>query len=337
MTKNKKNIINALVLVGITIIVLYFSLKDDFENIMVQLKTINIWWLILAFIIVIIYWLLRSKAINIFTRKFMPKTKYRSSLQLMIRTQFFNAVTPFATGGQPYQIYHLVKDGVRMTTATSIIIQNFIVYQIAIVLLGGIAVISNRIFSLFAKNILISRLVTLGFAINTSIIVILFIVAFSEKLNRKLIHFGITVLTKLRIVKDKQKKLSEWDEYIIKFHESAVILLENKKQFLFSIFLNFLALCFLYSIPLVLLYATGDYQSFHILEAIVTSAYVMLIGSFVPIPGGSGGLEYGFIVFYGNFIGGPKLTAIMLLWRFVTYYFGMIVGAINLNMRKVKS
>ncbi len=63
----------------------------------------------------------------------------------------------------------------------------------------------------------------------------------------------------------------------------------------------------------------------------------MLIGSFVPIPGGSGGLEYGFIVFYGNYIGGPKLTAIMLLWRFVTYYFGMIVGAINLNMRKVKS
>ena len=67
MTKNKKNIINALVLVGITIIVLYFSLKDDFENIMIQLQTINIWWLILAFLIVIIYWLLRSKAIIIFT------------------------------------------------------------------------------------------------------------------------------------------------------------------------------------------------------------------------------------------------------------------------------
>lgn len=337
MKNQKKNIINVVVLIGITLLVLYFSLKDDFENIMMQLRTINLGWLLVAFSLVIIYWLLRSKAINIFTRKFMPKTKYRSSLQLMIRTQFFNAVTPFATGGQPYQIYHLVKDGVRMTTATSIIIQNFIVYQIAIVVLGGIAVICNHAFSLFAKNVLIGRLVTLGFAINTSIIIVLFIVAFSEKLNRKLIHLGITILTKLRIVKDKKKKLSEWDEYIIKFHESAVILLDNKKQFLFSIGLNFLALCFLYSIPLVLLYATGDYQSFNVLEAIVTSAYVMLIGSFVPIPGGSGGLEYGFIVFYGNYIGGPKLTAIMLLWRFVTYYFGMIVGAVNLNMKKVKS
>lgn len=337
MTKNKKNIINVLVLVGITLLVLYFSLKDDFYSIIDQLKRINIGWLIVAFLIVIIYWLLRSKAINIFTRKFMPKTRYRSSLQLMIRTQFFNAVTPFATGGQPYQIYHLVKDGVRMTTATSIIMQNFIVYQIAIVVLGAVAVLANHAFSMFAKNVLLGRLVTLGFIINTSIIVVMFVVAFSEKLNRKLIRFGINVLTKLHLVKNKEKKLMEWDEYIVKFHKSASMLLENKVDFLFCILLNFLALSLLYSIPLVLLYATGDYGSFNVFEAIVTSAYVMLIGSFVPIPGGSGGLEYGFIAFYSSFIGGSKLTAIMLLWRFVTYYFGMIVGAVSLNMKKVKS
>ena len=85
----------------------------------------------------------------------------------------------------------------------------------------------------------------------------------------------------------------------------------------------------------MLLCATGDFTSFSLPLAIMTSAYVMIIGSFVPIPGGSGGLEYGFVAFYGTFITGPKLMAIMLLWRFVTYYFGMIVGAIALNMKKV--
>ena len=71
-----------------------------------------------------------------------------------------------------------------------------------------------------------------------------------------------------------------------------------------------------------------------VLNVIVTSAYVMLIGSFVPIPGGTGGLEFGFIAFFGNFIIGPNLNAIMLLWRFVTYYFGMILGSIVLSLRK---
>ena len=68
--------------------------------------------------------------------------------------------------------------------------------------------------------------------------------------------------------------------------------------------------------------------------AIVTSAYIMIIGSFVPIPGGTGGLEFGFIQFYGNFVTGSLLSAMMLVWRFITYYFGLIVGAIALNIRR---
>ena len=254
---------------------------------------------------------------------------------MMIRTQFFNAVTPFATGGQPYQVYHLIKDGISATTSTSVIIQNFIVYQIAMVFLGCIAVVGNQVFGVFAKNSILRQLVTLGFIINTAVIVILFIVAFSTKMNKKLVHLGITILTKLKIVKDKEKKLKEWDEYINNFHSSAEILLENKGHFILTILCNLVALCCLYSIPYILLCATGDFVSFNLPTAIMTSAYVMLIGSFVPIPGGSGGLEYGFISFYGTFITGSTLMAIMLLWRFVTYYFGMIVGAIALNMKKV--
>ena len=60
----------------------------------------------------------------------------------------------------------------------------------------------------------------------------------------------------------------------------------------------------------------------------------MLIGSFVPIPGGSGGLEYGFVKFFGVFIAGAKLSSIMLVWRILTYYLGMIVGAIFLNVKE---
>ena len=333
--KKLKSKLNVLVLVAITVLVLYFSLKDDFHNIVNQIMNINVWLLIIAFLMVVTYWLLRSKAVSIFTKKFSPKTTYWSSLQMMVRTQFFNAVTPFATGGQPYQVYHLIKDGISGTVSTSIIIQNFIVYQIAMVFLGMVAVICNQTFGIFEGNVLLRNLVTLGFIINTAVIIVLFIVAFSRKMNKKLIHLGITILTKLKLVKDKEKKLKEWDEYIYNFHKSAQILLENKFDFFLTILCNLVALCCLYSIPYVLLCATGDFTSFSLPIAIMTSAYVMLIGSFVPIPGGSGGLEYGFVSFYGTFITGSKLMAIMLLWRFVTYYFGMIVGSVALNMKKV--
>ena len=59
----------------------------------------------------------------------------------------------------------------------------------------------------------------------------------------------------------------------------------------------------------------------------------MILGSFVPIPGGTGGLEYGYTKFFGNFITGPALNASMLLWRFITYYLGLILGAIAVNIK----
>ena len=93
-------------------------------------------------------------------------------------------------------------------------------------------------------------------------------------------------------------------------------------------------LVFLSNLLLLALLLTGDYTSFNALLSIVSCSYVMLIGSFVPIPGGTGGLEYGFIQFYGNFVTGSTLNVIMILWRFVTYYFGMIVGSLAGNIKE---
>ncbi len=334
--KKYKNILNIIVLILITGLVLYFSLKDDFEAIVARIVNINIGFLLLAFFMIIVYWLLRSLALHKFTKKFKKDNKYTSSLQCMLRTQFFNAITPFSTGGQPYQIYYLTRSGVSPTLATNIIIQNFIVYQIALVFLGIVAVLANFFFHILNEVSLLQHLVLIGFLANTLVIIILFIVSFSKSLNKKLISLGITILTKLHLVKDKEKKLQEWYEYINKFHAGAKVLLTDKWEFGKTIIYNVVALSCLYAIPVVLLYSMGDFTSYNVLIAIVTSAYVMLIGSFVPIPGASGGLEYGFISFYGNFIGGAKLKAIMLLWRFVTYYFGLIVGSIALNIKRVK-
>ena len=87
----------------------------------------------------------------------------------------------------------------------------------------------------------------------------------------------------------------------------------------------------------IILFAMGDFTSVNLFLTIITSAYVMLIGSFVPIPGGSGGLEYGFIAFFGNFVSGGKLTAAMLIWRFITYYLGIIAGAVIMNIKEKRN
>lgn len=336
MKKNLNKKLNIIILIIITILVLFFSLKDNFKETVTQIFTMNVWYLLVAFILLILFWLFRTYPMYSFCKKINKDFKYLSAFQLTLRTQFFNAVTPFATGGQPYQIYFLKTVGIDYASATSVVLENFIVYQIALVILGIIALISNQVFDIFGKVKLLQNLIALGFIINALVIVVMFVVAFSKKLNKIIVNFGINVLTKLRIVKDKKKKLKEWDENINRFHKSAKILLSAKKTFILNIIYNFVALCCLYLIPLFVLYAMGEFNSFNAGVAIVTSAYIMIIGSFVPIPGATGGLEFGFVQFYGNFITGSKLSAMMLVWRFITYYFGLIIGSIALNIKKVK-
>lgn len=329
-----KRLINFLILILITGIVLYFSLKDNYHEIIKQLSTLNWFWLIIGILLMFSYWFLRSVSLYHFTKEFKSDCKWLHSLKIALETQFFNAITPFASGGQPFQVYSLKKDGISIPNSTNIVIQNFIVYQIALVLLGSIAVSVNYFTHIFKEVGLLKNLVTIGFLINVIITIALFVIAFTRKTNKLIIKNTIKLLAYLKIIKHVEEKTKNWESYINDFYQGAKKLIENKIKFIGLIFVNFLALSCLYLVPLTILYSTGDYTSFNAFLAIITSAYVMLIGSFVPIPGGTGGLEYGFIAFYGNFLSGSRLTAIMLVWRTLTYYLGMIIGAIAVNIKK---
>ena len=332
-----KKIINFVVLLLVTVIVLFLCLKDNYHAIINTLISMDIKWLIVGFICILMYWFLKTLPLYYFTKSHKKNFTYKSAVILLLRTQFVNAITPFATGGQPYQVYYLNKEGIRSSTSTSIILENFIVYQIALVFLGIIAMVCNFFFQIFPHNDLLTHLITLGFIINTLVIVVSFIVAFGKNISKKILHFGITVLSKLKIVKDKEKKLEKWNESITNFHKSAKVLMEDKKLFFSMIIVNLVALSILYMIPVFVLYAAGSFDKVNVGIAIIASAYVMLIGSFVPIPGGTGGLEYGFMRFYGFFIRGSLLSATMLIWRFITYYFGLIVGGIAFNVNRNKN
>lgn len=331
LLKNIKK--NTLILLLITIMVLFFILKDNIDNIIKTISTMNYLYVLIAILFYFISIILKAYVVYK-TINDKEKLNLLEAIKHNLITQFFNGITPFASGGQPFQVYSLKQEGISLTDGTNIIIQDFIVYQIALVILGIFAIISNHFLTIFPEVGLLKQLVTLGFLINALVIAILFIVAFAKKINlfiaKKLIYF----LGKLKIIKDSEKTSQKWKEYISRFHVGAAILMKDKKHFIYLIFLNLVALMSLYLIPMVILFGLGDYTSVTGGYALITSAYVMLIGSFVPIPGGTGGLEYSFLTFYGNFITGSTLKAIMLIWRFITYYFGIIVGAIAINIKE---
>lgn len=333
MNEKLKKVANVIVLALVTCLVLYFSLKDNFNTIINEIINVNIFWIVISFLLALSFWFFKAIATTRIANIFKKDYSIKQGMRLVLETNFFHAITPFAVGGQPYEIYSLKKSKLKITEATNVSIVNFIVYQIALVLLGIIAIVYNHHFVLLKENDLLKNLVVIGFLVNFIVIVALFLLTCTKKINKILMKFIIKVLNKIHLVKNKDEKIKQFNEYLNEFHQGAKILLQDKKLFIKLIFVHFIGLISSYLIPLTLAYAMGI-SSYTGIEAIVLSSYVMLIGAFVPIPGGTGGLEYGFMTFYGSFIKGSKLNAIMLLWRFITYYFAMILGAILLGIRK---
>lgn len=327
LKKFRKNAFLLLIVLGI---VLYFILKDNFTEVVKTLVKADLRWILFAIIFIFIYWILRTVSLYIIIREYSKEVKFKQMFKLTLITQFFNGITPFSTGGQPMEVYYLKKSGIRASKGTNIIIQNFILYQTALIMHGILAIYLNYHFHFFKEVAILKELTLIGFIINTLVGIGLLFISFSTKFNKKVINILIWCGHKIKIIKDKDRAIETWKDRLEEFHESAKLLINKKSLFVKGIIYNFVSLGIFYAIPLFIIYGLGNFD-INVVQAITSSAYVLIIGAFVPIPGGSGGIEYGFMQFFGNFIGGSVLSASLLVWRFITYYLGIILGAIMIN------
>ena len=320
---------NTILLLIVTLIVLYIILKDNFYDIVKLLKQLDLKYILLATL-----FLFLSISIKGYVNYKITNDKEKISLKEAIKhnliAQFFNGITPFSTGGQPMEVYMLTEHGIPLAKATNQTVQSFIFYQIALVICGILAVFYNFTFHIFPKISFLRHLVILGFSINIAVVIVLILISCSKTITQKIGDIIIRVLKKIKIRVNEDKIRETFSEYYAGFQEIKL----RKNLFAIGIFLNIISLLLLYIVPLLVLYSMRDFYSINALETLTSSAYVYIIGAFVPIPGASGGIEYGFTQIFGNFISSNKLSATLLLWRFITYFIGIITGAIIFNLEK---
>lgn len=335
MNKKIRLGLNILVILIVLCIVLYFSLRDELDEIVDCILKMDYCWFLVGVLCLVLYRVLTGLSLYSLVKINGEEVSLLRSIQISFIILFFHGVTPFAGGGQPMEIYYLHNEKIGVTKATNIVLQNFIVYQIALIFLGMVAVIYNHYFQIFVEDSLLKKLVMLGFVINVLVLVVTCLFSFCKRLNQFVCNTGLNFLRKIKIVKDVDMTRKKLIEYLNNFHKNAKILKKNKVKVFKIILINLLALIIQYSISFAVMYALGV-EKLNYVTSIITTAYVMIIGSFVPIPGGTGGLEYGFICFFGYLVSGSILTAGMLIWRLISYYLGIIIGAVCLMFYRKK-
>lgn len=324
-----------LLLILLTIIILFFILKDDFNGILSALLSSNPIYLILIFLVIILAEFIKGIALYIIIKNNKKNYKFKSAFSLAIKTNFFNGITPFSLGGQPFELYTLKKnDNIDYVTGTNILFKDFYAYQIALVLLATIFLIINYIFNIVAFDSVLSKLMLVGYLVNLAVALFLIYLPYTKGNMHKITSFFIGILGRLKIIKNKDKSIEKMDASIDKFKMQINDLKTNKKMIIKCILLYMLRFIPLGLATTLSFYAV-DVYSVGFVKPIIIMLLIMTMAAFVPIPGASGGMEYGFIAMF-SFIPSNTLKASMLLWRFATYYLLLIMGAVLIMFEKRK-
>ena len=188
---------NTFIIVIVTIIVLYFLLKDNFSDIVDSISHMKVIFVIIAILLFVLFVCIKGY-VNYLIIGDKEKISKKEAIKQNFICLFFNGITPFQTGGEPIAVYMLMEKGIPFAKATNYMVQSFIFYQVPLVLCGLIAVIYNFCFHIFPKVKFLQHLVFIGFCINI-VVVILLLFSYSKKLTELMSKTAIRRIKKEKI------------------------------------------------------------------------------------------------------------------------------------------
>lgn len=240
---------------------------------------------------------------------------------------YYSNITPGASGGQPMQVNSLRKAGVPVGNGTTTVTIRLIANQFMVSVLSLVFLLLNRSF-VYQQLQGAIWFVRIGWAINFAVVPLVLLAAFQRKLIRKIASALISLLAKLRMIKDRDGAIARTYEVLDTYHAAIHDLLCSPGQLMIQCVCSAAGLLALTGSIVFVYYAFG--LSGTSWDRLLTLSFLLFISaSYTPLPGASGAQEGGFMYYFnGIFPGGTKGLA-LLIWRFFTYYLFLFTGVIT--------
>lgn len=298
------------------------------------LNQINPVWFMIAIAFACLYVLLEATILWVFINKDI-KYSFFLTLRVTVVGLFFSGITPFNTGGQPAQIIELKEDKISVGKSSSYLMIKFIIYQ-AVLVLYTMLLMLIKIPLLSGFDLRFNFLILVGFSINLLVILSLCLITLNVHKSQRLVFKMIIFLKRLHIIKSPLKCMRSAKGHIDQFYEQIQIMKKSWPTALKVTAITILQLTAYFLVP-YFIYRSFGLNAFTWHDFIATTAFVLLITAFIPLPGGSGGAEGSFYYLFSQFFIGNLIIPAILIWRLVTYYSWMFIGAIVLMIKKERS
>lgn len=332
--KKKNYIINVLLILVLTLGSLWFALKDNYQEILHSLKSMNILFLCMVVLWGVLFTAVWGLVYFVMARRYKKDYTIMNGLVVSFVGAFFAGITPSGTGGQFFQAYIMDKQGIKYSDSASILWADFIIYQTTMMIYVTILFLIRFKYYLTQSKWLYILLA--GYVVNLIVIVCLYTIALFPKFYIKLSNKFVHILVKLHLIKDANRTLDKWNEQVTHFTTEVKLLSQSKDIIVKCVIINFIRLSLLFSLPFVI--AKGLSISIgmdRFIDVIALSSFVMTANSFIPVPGASGGTEIVFSLLF-DYLFFDLTGAVLVLWRFSSYHLVLFFGGIIFLIAKKK-
>lgn len=339
-------------------------LSSGANQIIGAIKGCNVGYTFLMFGMVLLGYLLDGLIILVFCRLYTRRYAFHQGFANSMIGAFYSAVTPGASGGQAMQVYTMKQQGIEVSNAASIMVMWFILYQTTLVGVDVLAVIFEWDIILDIKTLTLSGLhignwdgslpliplIIFGFALNVVVILALLLMSYSHKIHNFIMHYGIGILAKIKIIKNPDRTRENLRVQVENFRIELKRLQSNIPVTVLIIILFFLLIMIRNSIPyfaglaLDAYGAESGFQFDKLIEACYRSAFHQMVTGTIPLPGGAGVSELFFnSVFDGYFLETAKvvgnnilivrsssanMATANILWRIATFHVIVIISGL---------
>ena len=285
---------------------------------------LNYSWLIVALGITVIWWIADTMSLKIILDTIGHKLKLFQLVKIMLSSFFFGAITPFNSGFLPAELVLLKGANVSLDLS-------FPAVMAKMILNGLLRGLLSIVLGLSLKNYL-------GSVLGNIIIIILFIYGLAS-------IFGYFILFSKNkystIIRESICKLLDFlgskFRFLNRIASSVSNSLRNGPKNIEPLFKNyhwlpktlFWSLLFWasqFSLPYFLLRTIGA-NDISFVNVFLAQSSFYLLQPYLPTPGGSGIAEVGYNFLTKSFIN-IQSPVYIFLWRFLSFYLPMIIGAL---------
>jgi hypothetical protein len=308
-----------------SVAVLSFSLDESGIRV---LRSANLSRLSLALLLVVATWGLDAAKMLVLARAAGERLRPKLALLLIWLNYFGCAITPMQSGGGPFQIYLLWREGgipvgkgiaiTLVRTLLTLFILGLSVPFAALIdpsLLRG-----HRIFRGFFSYVILFILVSWG-VVALSLLRPGILKKIAGALALWLKRFGILPPHRvLRTIRHINREIDTYNENIRFFFSTG------RNWFYVGAGISFLHQLAQLSVLPCLIWSLG--LPVHYVQAVLIQGMFVFLLYFVPTPGGSGAAEGGGALVFRALVPANLAGAVAISWRFLTEYTGILLGTL---------